>query len=138
MMINSKDRSSVALAALAAALATIPAALSAQDFFTGHFPQQTGEGLYKGVCQGCHMPDAKGAVGAGAYPALANDPRMQTPVYPALVVINGQKAMPQFGDALNDDQIANVVNYIRSSFGNHYADKVTPAQVKALRPANSK
>jgi mono/diheme cytochrome c family protein len=84
------------------------------------------------------MPDAQGAVGAGAYPALAKDPRLQTPAYPALVVINGQKAMPQFGDALSDDQIANVVNYIRLNFGNRFADKITPAQVKALRPANPK
>ena len=137
-MINSKDRSRLALAALAAALATVPCAAASQDFFTGNFPQQTGEGLYRGVCQGCHMPDAQGAVGAGAYPALANDPRLQTPAYSALVVINGQKAMPRFGDALNDDQIANVVNYIRSGFGNHYADKITPAQVNALRPANAK
>jgi len=126
------------LAAATAVLIPVDGPARAQDFFTGHFPEQTGEGLYKGVCQGCHMPDAQGAVGAGAYPALANDPRLQTPAYPALVVINGQKAMPQFGDALSDDQIANVVNYIRSSFGNRYADKITPAQVKALRPANSK
>jgi len=138
MMINSKDRSRLALAALAAALATVPSAAPGQDFFTGNFPQQSGEGLYKGVCQGCHMPDAQGAVGAGAYPALAKDPRLQTPAYPALVVINGQKAMPQFGDALSDDQIANVVNYIRLNFGNRFADKITPAQVKALRPANPK
>jgi len=137
-MINSKDRSRLALAALAAALATVPSAAPGQDFFTGNFPQQSGEGLYKGVCQGCHMPDAQGAVGAGAYPALAKDPRLQTPAYPALVVINGQKAMPQFGDALSDDQIANVVNYIRLNFGNRFADKITPAQVKALRPANPK
>jgi mono/diheme cytochrome c family protein len=137
-MVNCKNRSRLALAALAAALATVPCAASTQDFFTGNFPQQTGEGLYRGVCQGCHMPDAKGAVGAGAYPALANDPRLQTLAYPTLVVINGQKAMPQFGDALSDDQIANVVNYIRSGFGNHYADKITPAGVKALRPATSK
>lgn len=137
-MMNYKDRSGLALAALAAALATVPRPASAQDFFTGHFPEQTGEGLYKGVCQGCHMPDAQGAVGAGAYPALAKDAKLQTPAYPTLVVINGQKAMPQFGDALSDDQIASVVNYIRSSFGNHYADKITPAQVKALRPANAK
>jgi mono/diheme cytochrome c family protein len=137
-MINSKDRSRLALAALVAALATAPCAAPGQDFFTGNFPQQSGEGLYKGVCQGCHMPDAQGAVGAGAYPALAKDPRLQTPAYPALVVINGQKAMPQFGDALSDDQIANVVNYIRLNFGNRFADKITPAQVKALRPANPK
>ena len=137
-MMNYKDRSGLALAALVAALATAPCAAPGQDFFTGNFPQQSGEGLYKGVCQGCHMPDAQGAVGAGAYPALAKDPRLQTPAYPALVVINGQKAMPQFGDALSDDQIATVVNYIRLNFGNRFADKITPAQVKALRPANPK
>ena len=39
--------------------------------FFSPFPFDGGEAIYKGVCQGCHMPDAKGAVGAGAYPALA-------------------------------------------------------------------
>jgi mono/diheme cytochrome c family protein len=34
---------------------------------------------------------------------------------------------------LDDDQVAAVVNYVRTHFGNHYADVVTPAQVKAVR-----
>jgi mono/diheme cytochrome c family protein len=38
-----------------------------------HFMQRDGEVIYRTVCQGCHMPNAQGAVGAGAYPALAGD-----------------------------------------------------------------
>jgi mono/diheme cytochrome c family protein len=102
--------------------------------FAGHYPQATGEALYTGVCQACHMPDARGAIGAGAYPALAHNRHLQSANYPVLVLINGQKAMPSFGDALSDDQIAAVVNYVRSNFGNTYKDKITAAEVKALRP----
>ena len=36
-------------------------------------------------------------------------------------------------DALTDQQVADVVNYVRVSFGNRYRDKVTPAEVQALR-----
>ncbi len=86
------------------------------------FPQQTGEAIYKGVCQGCHMADAQGAVGAGAYPALARNAHLETAAYPIAIVIHGQKAMPPFADYFTDAQIANVVNYIRTNFGNHYSD----------------
>jgi len=99
----------------------------------GMFPQQTGEAIYKGVCQGCHMADAQGAVGAGAYPALARNAHLETAAYPIAIVIHGQKAMPPFADYFTDAQIANVVNYIRTNFGNHYSDMVTPADVKAQR-----
>jgi mono/diheme cytochrome c family protein len=99
----------------------------------GHFPQQSGADIYKGVCQGCHMPDAKGAVGAGKYPALANNPNLAAAGYPVAIVLHGQKAMPWFNEYFSDGQIANVVNYVRSNFGNHYTDKVTPADVKAQR-----
>ena len=40
-------------------------------------PQQGGEAIYKGICQDCHMPDARGAVGAGMYPALAGNPKLE-------------------------------------------------------------
>jgi len=112
--------------------APIPTAPSV-DIYSGHYSEQTGEAIYKGICQGCHMPDAKGAVGAGAYPPLAGDRRLQAGAYAAMVVVRGQKAMPSFGDGLSDAQIAEVVNYIRSNFGNRYTDKVTPETVKALR-----
>jgi mono/diheme cytochrome c family protein len=79
------------------------------------------------------MPDAKGAVGAGAYPALAANRKLVAKAYPVLVVLRGQKAMPAFGASLTDAQVAAVVNYVRAHFGNHYNDSVTLDDVKALR-----
>jgi mono/diheme cytochrome c family protein len=50
------------------------------------------------------------------------------------VVVNGQRATPPFGVMMNDDQIAAVVNYVRTHFGNAYKDAVTPEDVKVVRP----
>ena len=96
-------------------------------------PQRGGEAIFKGVCQGCHMPDARGAVGAGLYPALARNSKLEVAGYPVSVVIHGQKAMPAFGQAFDDQQIADVVNYIRTHFGNDYKDAVAPADVHSAR-----
>ena len=85
------------------------------------------------VCAGCHMPDGRGAVGAGAYPALARNAKLEAAGYPVLLVVNGHKAMPPFGRQLDDNQVAAVVNYIRGNFGNAYADRVSADDVKAAR-----
>ena len=53
--------------------------------------------------------------------------------YPVFVVTNGQKGMPPFGSMMSDEQIAAVVNYIRTNLGNEYADAVSAADVKAFR-----
>jgi len=97
-------------------------------------PQQGGEALYKGICQDCHMEDGRGAIGAGRYPALAKNPKLAEPGYSISVVTHGLKSMPAFGNALSDQQIADVVNYIRAGhFGNSYKDKVKPEDVKNAR-----
>jgi mono/diheme cytochrome c family protein len=97
------------------------------------FAEQSGEALYANVCQACHMPDGKGAIGAGAYPPLAGDTKLEASGYPVAVVVNGQRAMPPVGVMMNDDQVAAVVNYVRTHFGNNYPDAVTAADVKAVR-----
>jgi mono/diheme cytochrome c family protein len=97
------------------------------------FPFRGGEAIFTNVCQGCHMADAKGAAGAAAYPALARDSKLDVAAYPVAVVVHGQKSMPPLGALLDDQQIADVVNYVRSHFGNSYKDKVTPENVKAQR-----
>jgi cytochrome c5 len=117
---------------------SLPGTEHAEQFGFGTFPQQTGEAIYTGVCQGCHMPDAKGAVGAGAYPALANNPKLQDAGYPIFLIVNGHKAMPPFGDEFSNTQVANVVNYIRTHFGNHYTDVVKPSDVQIVRPSAPK
>ena len=80
---------------LAFCLATLAGATQAQDYGSGHFSQTSGEALYKGICQGCHMPAAQGAVGAGAYPALARNENLAGPAYPALMVISGLGRMAE-------------------------------------------
>ena len=98
------------------------------------FMAATGEGLYADICQGCHMPEGVGAVGAGAYPALARNPKLAAAGYPLALVVRGRNGMPPFGDLLTDAQVAAVVNYVRTHFGNHFADEVTAADAKAARP----
>lgn len=127
-------RSTAALVCTAVVVASALAVsgVSAQQR-RGGYSYQTGKELYEHVCQGCHMPDAKGAVGAAAYPALAGDRKLQSPSYAIAVLLRGQKAMPSFTD-LSDAQIAEITNYIRMNFGNQFPGTVTPEQVLKLRP----
>jgi len=97
------------------------------------FAGKSGEELYASVCQGCHMPDGKGATGAGAYPSIAGNDTLKASEYMLDVVVNGKRAMPPLGDMMSDDQVAAVVNYVRTHFSNNYRDAVTPADVKAAR-----
>jgi mono/diheme cytochrome c family protein len=108
---------------------------AAPTFSTGFkFTEQSGESLYKSVCQACHMPNAAGATGAATYPSLAADPALVDRDYPAYVVIFGKRSMPAFGEMLSDTQVTAVVNYLRSHFGNSYLDEITVEEVHAARP----
>jgi len=93
----------------------------------------TGEDTYEHLCAACHMPDALGATGAGTYPALANNATLMAGAYPLYVVMKGKNGMPPVGDMLTDEQVADVVNYVRTHFGNNYPSPVTAAQVLAMR-----
>jgi mono/diheme cytochrome c family protein len=97
------------------------------------FAEKSGEQLFAGVCRGCHMSDGKGAAGAGIYPSLAGDRNLEASAYPIDVVVNGQRGMPSFGSMMSNDQIAAVVNYLRTHFDNGYSDGVTADDVKAVR-----
>ena len=98
-----------------------------------HFTGSSGEAVYAGICQGCHMPDGKGAVGAGAYPPLAGNEKLESADYAIYLVIHGQKAMPPLGEILDDQQVAAVVEYIRTHFGNNYSEPVPVESVAAAR-----
>ena len=97
------------------------------------FSEPTGELMYRNVCAGCHMPEGQGAVGAGFYPALAKNKKLVAGGYPVAVLLNGMNGMPAVGRMMTDQQVADVVNYIRTHFGNKYKDKVTAEDVKPLR-----
>jgi mono/diheme cytochrome c family protein len=133
-------------AALAVAAVLAIAVAHADDagiFNAAPFTTTDGQQIYQQICQGCHMPDARGAAGAGHYPALASNATLASRQYTALTVLAGRRNMPGFGVrhaigfvnpplTLTGEQIAEVVNYVRTHFGNHYTDPTTAAEVQAL------
>jgi mono/diheme cytochrome c family protein len=103
----------------------------------------SGEDIYSHICQGCHMPNGAGAIGAGHYPKLAGSAALASWQYVALTVLGGRNGMPAFSAPasdqwdgptvhLSDAQVADVVNYLRSHFGNNYRDRVSASQIAKL------
>jgi mono/diheme cytochrome c family protein len=97
------------------------------------FGEHGGEELFVHVCAACHQPDAKGTVGAAAYPALAGDKKLASTELMLTVLLEGQRGMPPIGQMMSDVQVADGINYVRTHFGNSYADAVSAAQVSAAR-----
>ena len=97
------------------------------------FSAQSGEALFAKSCQACHMEGGRGAAGAGSYPALARNSNLVASGYPVNVVLHGLKGMPPMAKMMSDEQIAAVVNYVRTHFGNAYQDSVTVQDVSGAR-----
>jgi mono/diheme cytochrome c family protein len=134
----------LAASLLTCGLTAVSRADTSGSLVTTNVGQMTGEQIYGHICQACHMAQGQGASGAGHYPKLAGDPALASWQLVALTVIGGRNGMPGFGlspmaaidvqsASMSDEQIAAVVNYVRSHFGNHYHDRVSPARVGALR-----
>ena len=92
----------------AAALTAVAApAVAAED----------GASLFQQNCAACHQ--AKGQGVAGAFPPLAGNKFVQgDPKGPAYVVTHGRGGMPNFSDDLDDQQMAAILTYVRTSWGN--------------------
>jgi len=98
------------------------------------FDEKGGQALYTHVCAACHQPDGKGAVGAAAYPALAGDANLASAAYVESVLLNGLRSMPPLGRLMSDEQVADVINYVRGHFGDAHDDPLSAADVRAVRP----
>ena len=123
------------LAGLLAVVATAAVAQEGQRTFSSgyRFVEMSGEELFNNVCRGCHMADGAGARGAGSYPSLVHNPNLEASGYPLTLVLRGRRGMPPFGDMMNDAQVAAVVNYLRTHFGNDYSDAVAAQDVSDAR-----
>lgn len=90
-----------------------------------------GDTVFKQNCAACHQANGQGI--PGAFPALAKDKFVVGAPQPLIAtLLKGRKAMPSFKGTLKDDQIAAVLTYIRSSWGNT-APAIPPAAVAAAR-----
>jgi mono/diheme cytochrome c family protein len=97
------------------------------------FAEQGGADLFRNVCAGCHQADGKGALGAGAYPPLAEDGELASTDLMLNALLGGLKGMPPVGAMMSDAQVADVANYVRTHFGNAYPDAISAADVAAAR-----
>lgn len=107
--------------------------------------QQRGATLYRDQCAACHQEDGRGA--PPAYPPLAGNQAITTvsSINAIRMVLNGgyppattgnprPYGMPPFGPVLNDDDVAAVVTYVRSAWGNR-AVPVSAPEVRRYRAA---
>lgn len=102
---------------------------------------RSGEALYATFCASCHGTEGRGQ--ANLFPPLRENPALQDPQYPVLVLLYGlegpiavggqtyQGIMPSFGH-LSDEEIAALVNYLRTAFAGA-KEEVSPEAVAALR-----
>lgn len=116
----------------------VPAAIAASD------PRLVaGKEIYADRCSACHIASGEGV--PGLFPKLASAPLVNADDATSLmhVVLAGSQAgatkaaptgpaMPSFAFNLSDDDVANVLTYVRNSWGNSAA-AVAPSDVKALR-----
>ena len=59
--------------------------------------------------------------------------KLIAPAYLQFVVLNGLRGMPNIGKALSDAQVAAVVNYVITHFGNASPTQTSADDVKAAR-----
>ncbi len=111
------------------------AVLLAAALSTGSTRAETPSDLFTQNCAACHQ--AKGEGVAGAFPPLAgNKFVLGDPKGPAYVVTHGRGGMPNFADDLDDKQIADILTYVRTSWGNT-GSALDPAAIAAQRGAAS-
>jgi mono/diheme cytochrome c family protein len=103
----------------------------------------SGADVYSNNCSSCHQAGGKGV--AGNFPPLAGNPVVTGDANKVVHIVkfglNGKLAvagksyngmMPAWSGSLSSDQIAAVLTYVRSSWGNH-ASAITAAQVNAVK-----
>jgi mono/diheme cytochrome c family protein len=102
-----------------------------------------GKEAYTANCQNCHMADGKGL--PGAFPPLAKSSYLSKSTGELIsFVIKGQSgeitvngsvynAVMPAQDYLSDEQIADIYNYVRNSWGNKSTVAITPDMVSKKR-----
>lgn len=125
----------------AAGTSTLVAAAKPAPLTVGQGARLSGKIVYDANCAACHLADGKGV--PGVFPPLANsDFFQQRPYEMAHIVLHGRSGelvvngehynsvMPP--QDLNDEQVADVINYVSMALNGGKA-VLTPEQVKQMR-----
>lgn len=91
---------------------------------------EDGAALFRANCAECHQISGQGI--RNVYPALAgSETVLGSGLDVALVMIIGRGEMPSFDGVLDSAEMAAIINYVRSSWGNS-GDPVSAEQVEQL------
>jgi mono/diheme cytochrome c family protein len=145
VVVNSTSKMSDAdVRAIAVYLKGLPVGVSERGLAAPPQPQMAdGAKLYARDCIACHEADGTGA--PRIYPPLPGNANLQSadPSSTLRIILDGAQtvttprapnagSMPGYAGKFSDQEIADVTNYIRNSWGNA-APLVTPAQVAKAR-----
>jgi len=87
-------------------------------FSTASFAADSGADVFKGKCASCHGADGKGETTMGKNLKLKDlgsaDVQKKSDAELTDVITKGKKPMPAYEGKLTDDQIKDVVKYIRT------------------------
>jgi mono/diheme cytochrome c family protein len=93
--------------------------------------EEDGQALFNRKCATCHQQNGEGIV--HAYPALAGDAFLLGDEDQLVALIfKGRAGMPAWSSFLKDDQVAQILTYVRGAWGNG-APAITAAKVAELR-----
>jgi mono/diheme cytochrome c family protein len=95
-----------------------------------------GQQQFTVTCQGCHQANGQGLPGV-AKSLVGSRWALSAPAQVIRIVLHGKEGemlMPPVGKTLSDEQIANVLTYVRRSWGNQ-GSAITPAEVYEIRGA---
>ena len=114
-------------------IAVLAAGATAPSRAQGSMAAPDGKALFMKNCAACHQATGKGI--PGAFPALAGNKFVQGKgADVATVLLKGRGGMPDFSDSLSDQEIATVLSFVRSNWGNQ-ASPLSEPEVLALRDA---
>ena len=83
-----------------------------------------GKSVYENNCAGCHKSSGEGQ---GIFPKLIGSKLATGPIDPMIhQILYGKGAMPGFKAILSHDEIADVITYVRNSWGNDDKSKYGP------------
>lgn len=98
---------------------------------------ERGKSIYTAQCSSCHMMEGEGI--SGVFPALAKSPNLASKERLVKVILKGVRGPITVGDVtyngemtgftLNDQEVSDLINFVRNSFGNK-APAVLPKEIQ--------
>jgi nitrite reductase (NO-forming) len=98
---------------------------------------ERGKSIYTAQCSSCHMMEGEGI--AGVFPTLAKSPNLASKERLVKVILKGVRGPITVGDvtyngemtgfSLSDQEVSDLINFVRNSFGNK-APAVLPKEIQ--------